>query len=309
MPVFCYAIAMNASLKSRAGVVVAVVGWLLAAVVAVNATTYLPPFALGTQSGATFESTQLMDEAVLVFLLPNCSGCDEVLAQIADLMPSYPSLVFAAVTAMESASLADAIASYGIDLPLLIDADSLLASLCIAFEAPLVCTFSSGKLVSRLSWSFTEEELAEELDVLANGVSVPWPTGIDLLYGRTLPVVEATSVTGTPVSIGSFDGSGLIVFLGGECPYCESMVPALMDAADEISLQVVVSGAVVEDSLSLALAETSAQLVFDFDWEIADQYRIQGVPTFMLADETGTAVWIHAGLIDGLPSIAKAAAQ
>jgi len=53
-------------------------------------------------------------------------------------------------------TLQERLTEYGLGLPVIVDEGSLLASLCMTFEAPTACFFSSGRLVECLHWGFSK---------------------------------------------------------------------------------------------------------------------------------------------------------
>jgi len=287
-----------------------VTAWLAAALavasLSTGADTYVPPFDLPMLGGGTASEQDLTGDVVLVFLVPDCSACETVIDRVVGVRAQYPGIRFLVVTAAPSDALEQELATKELSVPVIVDSYGLLASLCLVRTVPAVCAFSSTRLVNRLDWVFSDEDLRKCLDALVAGVAVAWPWGADLLRGQAAPAFPLRDKAGeTAISQDSLAPS-LIAFVMEDCPYCQSMLPALLRCCESLAVRLVVVGTEDAGAFS-ALASERLEVLPDPEREIADLYHVSSVPTFFLIDSHGKVEWLHEGVMEGLWSICEAA--
>jgi thiol-disulfide isomerase/thioredoxin len=287
-------------------------GWLAGVIIAVHfasaAGTYLPPFDLPLLGGGIATERDLAGDVVLFFVLPDCSACDKATQLVGALAAEYPKLAFRGVTATSSEAVQHGFLAAGLSVPIIVDSYGLLASLCVAAKVPVVCLFSSGRMVGKLEWVFSDGDLRKSLDALAAGMPVDWPLGPDLLWQQPAPSFPRRQDPGEPDRPRDPLVPALVAFLMEDCGYCQSMLPGLYRSSEFVTVYLVAVGAADANEFSGAASERVVVFA-DSGWEFADLCRVSRVPTVFLLDGQGKVQWLHEGVVEALFLVAEAAAQ
>ncbi|MFQ6101674.1 MAG: peroxiredoxin family protein [Anaerolineae bacterium] len=145
-----------------------------------------------------------------------------------------------------------------------------------------------------------------------DGTSTPRPTATDTpallpapIPGHLAPDFTLPDLAGNELRLSDLKGQVVLVnFWATWCPNCRRELPALNTVYQELKNQGLVVVAVdIQESLSHVAAfveehQLSFPIVLDSDGSVAQQYRVQGVPTSFVVDREGVIQETHVGAKD-----------
>lgn len=139
--------------------------------------------------------------------------------------------------------------------------------------------------------------LAEENRLLARRAVDPRP-------GLYVPALDATTLDGTPVTLGQLRRRQVLFFFNHTCPYCRASIPAwnVIAARLEGHSAVRVYG-VAFDSTTVASAYARQHglrfaVIAKVEPRVAGLYRVSRVPLILVVNEDGRMGYVRIGVLE-----------
>jgi len=116
--------------------------------------------------------------------------------------------------------------------------------------------------------------------------------------GAEGPEFRLESANGETVSLSQYAGRKpvLLVFWATWCPYCNAAVPEINDLQSRLSNRLQILAIDFKENREKVAAFMKAKgvaypVLFDSNGSVARQYRVVGIPTFVLLDRKGKIVY------------------
>ena len=194
-----------------------------------------------------------------------------------------------------------------VSLPVIVDAEFLLASWFKVKAAPTAVLFAEGTFEEVLEWPFSAEELWGKLSELREFVI---PRARDLL-GQAVLDFTGTDLSGAPVNSWELPRPALLFFFSTTCPACHASLEMLPYLTEEVPVVLLVlthgHELTPEDREELkSIRERYHEQLYIVilgvnERKTEERFRIRWVPTFFLVNADGRFVAVWEGPTETLP--------
>jgi len=228
--------------------------------------------------------------ALLFVVLPGCPACEHAIRWLGKAQHAHPQILLLAPRFTEE--LQGAASQVG--LPLRVDEGGRMGAALGVRRAPTVVFLLDGRLLGRLDWPFTEDELVRGLHELAAAPREgPWR-----LLGARVSLGEVRTLAGEHVNLDELPRPLLVLFFNPLCPPCWDALPGIAEISAEIEVVLAVRAAhALTERDRERLRETGLRAVRD-DGALAEMLAARVTPTYVILDQEGVICWVHEGIVE-----------